>query len=734
MPQAIKPKSHAEFILPVLTLLAFAARYLPKSYPPLEELRPLFNTTLLDNVASLVLAAILVLSAVGLGSFLLEKIRASGGAIQSVGLGLGAFSLVIFIAGNIAVNDYLFLLMLLVPQVLFAGRIRREVSDIATRAVQFLNENSYFAGFLLLAAGLVFVLNLVRAYFPPLDYDVLEYHLGAPARYWQEGRIRFLPENVYAAFPFNMEMLYLMAIGLKGELLAGAAFAQVINVVVGLLAAAAAGSLARKAAFTPISALIAAVAFYVFPWTSYLSTRAYVEPAMIFFAILCLSSVVDAVQLHEQRLVVLAGIFAGLSAGCKYPAVLFLTVPVAAFLVIIHLFGGSWKSGVRRAALFGVVSAATLSPWLIRNTVATGNPTYPLLHNVFGGRYWSDYQDAKWNPAHRPTEFTPRSFVKSTHAFLHEPKALYTGEGNERRESSSSLAWLPVAAAVVFLSRKDNLSLMLMLYVVCTLLLWYFFTHRIARFIAPWAMLAIIPATANAVRLLGRSRAVGYSAIGVSVVLMAAVSQQDIRLSQDLFNVQLLNAAGMVNQHELLAGITGGGSNFNYEAMQAINALPEDTKALLVGEAETFYVKRDFIMATVFDRNPMEDILREADDAAAVHRKLRELGVTHIYVNIAETERLRRTYSFDFEGHRVPGYLDIPEDNWSIMSEFFRRYCEIAQEFGKPIPLDDFREADRALFKALLGGRLVIDNDKRRCLPHGHVLYELNRSEPRAQY
>ena len=42
-------------------------------------------------------------------------------------------------------------------------------------------------------------------------YDVLEYHLQVPKEYLQEGRIQYLPHNVYANFPANVEMLYLLA-------------------------------------------------------------------------------------------------------------------------------------------------------------------------------------------------------------------------------------------------------------------------------------------------------------------------------------------------------------------------------------------------------------------------------------------------------------------------------------------------------------------------------------------
>ena len=48
-------------------------------------------------------------------------------------------------------------------------------------------------------------------------YDVLEYHLQMPKEYLHEGRIEYAPHNVYANFPANVEMLYLLAMILSDD-------------------------------------------------------------------------------------------------------------------------------------------------------------------------------------------------------------------------------------------------------------------------------------------------------------------------------------------------------------------------------------------------------------------------------------------------------------------------------------------------------------------------------------
>ena len=57
-----------------------------------------------------------------------------------------------------------------------------------------------------------FVLAILLAgMLPPLDFDVREYHLQAPKEFFQQGRVTFLPHNVYANMALGTEMLSLLA-------------------------------------------------------------------------------------------------------------------------------------------------------------------------------------------------------------------------------------------------------------------------------------------------------------------------------------------------------------------------------------------------------------------------------------------------------------------------------------------------------------------------------------------
>ena len=68
-----------------------------------------------------------------------------------------------------------------------------------------------------LLAAMPFALVMVLgAMLPPWSYDVREYHLQTPKEWYQNGRIEFLPHNIYANMPLGSELTSLWAMGLAG--------------------------------------------------------------------------------------------------------------------------------------------------------------------------------------------------------------------------------------------------------------------------------------------------------------------------------------------------------------------------------------------------------------------------------------------------------------------------------------------------------------------------------------
>ena len=144
--------------------------------------------------------------------------------IFGAGLGLGIISALVLLLAHIS-TDLLLVIFTACAIMLFV--FRKEIGFSLS-----LSRDGFSRCVLAILLAL-FLFELSLCFLPPLDYDVVEYHLGAPAEYIRNGSMRFLPHNVYASFPANVEMLYLLALRIGGLPFAGAAVAKVTAIVPG---------------------------------------------------------------------------------------------------------------------------------------------------------------------------------------------------------------------------------------------------------------------------------------------------------------------------------------------------------------------------------------------------------------------------------------------------------------------------------------------------------------------
>ena len=65
-------------------------------------------------------------------------------------------------------------------------------------------------------------LTLLYALTPSVQSDALRYHLAGPQEWLKAGRLVYLPYNAFTCFPANVDMLFLLGLGIGGDLLAKA--------------------------------------------------------------------------------------------------------------------------------------------------------------------------------------------------------------------------------------------------------------------------------------------------------------------------------------------------------------------------------------------------------------------------------------------------------------------------------------------------------------------------------
>ncbi|HUV38585.1 MAG TPA: glycosyltransferase family 39 protein, partial [Planctomycetota bacterium] len=486
---------------------------------------------------------------------------------------------------------------------------------------------------LVMALLVAFLFLLTLAFNVPTDYDACEYHLAAPARWFQLGRIDFITGNVFSNLPMNCEMLYLFSMGLCGEMMLGVHLSVVMNAMTALLAAGAVYALARKL-FTRPAALAATALFATMPWVLYLTTvNVYNEMLLTFYVTLAVLAFLEVTDDGAGvRWLVLSAVFAGLAAGVKYTALAFL--PVAGLVGALVVFRTPRRKAL--GLVYVLVVLLVVAPWLVKNVACTGNPVYPFAWGVFGGRDWSPEQAEKWIAAQEIAAGAERAGNLAlafwnrvvTNVFSSVPLAVFVVLGVVR--------W-----------RRERAMWGLVALVALWTLFWYFFTHRVDRFWFP--MMGVSAALAGGGLELFRDRRLR---LVLAAVLVGALAWQ-LYLDSILWRHEVTGSFDLrIGNDRLLFE-----SYMPYAAARFAHTLDRSQRMMLVGEAQTLYFPPNVVTSTVFDREVFTTTVGDVGDAETVRRRLREAGVTHVFVNWFEAGRLRGSYTWtDARGDVRPGF------------------------------------------------------------------------------
>lgn len=475
---------------------------------------------------------------------------------------------------------------------------------------------------------------------PPMDFDVLEYHLQGPKEYFLDGRIHYLAHNIYTNMPFDVEMLHLLGMEVLGDWWRGALAGQLL---VALFAPAAAVLIGATAArVSPRAGWIAALVYLSTPWVYRTAVIAYVEGPLCFYQAALVWAALVVADDPGRRLAprhLLMGLLAGAAMGCKYTALLSAAIPFG-LLALVE----SWRRrGAGPMVAFVIGWAIVLGPWLAKNVVDTGDPVYPLGYRVFHGRDWDETMQAKWQRVHGPRPITAGEFAGS----------VVDVAGRSDWQSPLYLALAPLA---LLASDRRRLAGILWILAAYLFLSWWLATHRLDRFWLP--ILPVLAVLAG----LGADwcRRVEWTAL-LSVIL----------------GLSLVTC--LVYDSTALAGLNEWTGDLNAlrrtvprdlnPPLAALDArLPADARILLVGQASVFHLRHRVLYNTVFNRERIEDLSR-GRDAEAFRRALHGLGVTHVYVDWHEIERYRQPGNYGYTDYVTPerfaawvaaGVLDRP--------------------------------------------------------------------------
>ncbi len=512
-------------------------------------------------------------------------------------------------------------------------------------------------------------------------YDALAYHLELPRRWMEAGAIGPIDGNVYAFLPSHLEAAFLHLMVLLGDPLAAAIPSQFLHALLAILTAATLGRAAARSLPArdgrPGGGLLAAGIFLGIPWVVIVASLAYNEmAAMLPLAAGLLRLLPPAERNGPEadpapepwRLGLLLGVLLGGAIGAKATAV----GSVAAPLGLLLLAGGPtlpqrWFTRVLAAAIAASTALVMLLPWAIESTAASGSPLFPLFAATFPSPLWDAEQARIFADAHGP----PTAWSDRLQAAWQELLRMGLGPNPDPaapwRPQWSLMWWFTAAAIAAMLGRGDArpIALRLLLVLAMQLLFWFLFTHAKSRFMLPAAVPA---AMAMAMAATGRGSAgdrlerglvrlalLAWCLLPAAIFLRerpidgvpapAAATGQVAALSGSLH--ERLRSDPRLSREERAAVLATAPP---WTFLNDTGLSGRDGRVLLLGERRTFYLRRPFSAATVWERGEVSRLARTRPEAFAEWRTiLAEQGFTLLLVDRGMIDRWWRDGWWDPE-------------------------------------------------------------------------------------
>jgi len=300
--------------------------------------------------------------------------------------------------------------------------------------------------------------------------------------------------------------------------------------------------------------------------------------------------------------------------------------------------------GILVAALFGAVVALCVVPWNLKSFLFTRNPVYPFAFHVLDGLHISpwrmDYQMGEFR------EFQYRPFSE----WLTHPWHLVkiAGLSNNSACGALFLAFLPLL--LVFRGVGEPVRL-LGTAVLGRYLLWANISNIIRYFVPGLALMGVliavfvdrICARRAMTRVAGMILILAFTAVNVYAMLVIAQG------GSRFWGVVL----GLEKQRDYFLAGRPSYPCPPYAACEAMNSLlPPRAGVLLAGEARGYFYRGRLIASTVFDFPVLLDVCAASRTPDDVNRKLKQLGMTHVFFNEAEAGRIAGYRIFDWPDAR----------------------------------------------------------------------------------
>ena len=495
-----------------------------------------------------------------------------------------------------------------------SARGRKSGATGARAATEPSGADRYLPLFAAVALGLLGLLTFIAAVAPPgaLEWDSLSYHLADPKTYLQDGRISYLPWDHHSNFPFTLEMLYLLMLGLGSV---GAA--KLCHWLCGVLLIASVYTFAKRH-ITPAETgrrvgIVATLIVATTPIVLWEASVAYVDLATALFIWLSLYALMNAAQAVRPEgeapqtgdsvpWLVVSALMMGFALGTKMTVLAFWGMLLLGILGWHYLTTRRWaKETLPHAALWGGIALLIGAPWYIKTLIYTGNPVYPFFYNLFGGKYWNAQNAADYAANQGMFGFakTPVNLLLGPWQVTTETLAATAAHRQYVYTEYQPFILSPTLLALVFATpfllgsrRLSAASRYLGLFAAGVFVFWFFLMQQTRYLIPAVPALAVIGAEGVVVAWEQRRRLIG--SFGASLLVLSLLwaayiegSMMTVRALPMVLGAQTMDEYVIHEQGGLGAALLWINRN-----------TPPDGKVALFDEVRGYYLDRPYVWAT----------------------------------------------------------------------------------------------------------------------------------------
>lgn len=523
------------------------------------------------------------------------------------GLGLGVLALLLFFVGLLGALSRPVVGTGLALLALASWRVWRELAAALVQAPWRTRAWFLLAGAIAVAASQpVLMLPL----YPPTGFDAIMYHLPYASTYAESHRVSPVLGVRYPVFPQAIEMLFALALLLFDDILA-----QLIHFLTCVLVSLALYVWGARQYHRAVGVWAASL-WFSSAIVMKLAGSAFIDLGVAWFATLAVYAAFGGPVKNRLAALVLAGAFAGFTAGSKYSGLFFI-----AALAVPAIYAAVSERTWRPAVGFAAAAFAAGAPWYLYNWYQSGNPVFPFLGRFFGPGFWST-QDvnalegliASYGPGY------------TFGAMLRLPWSLSFGDFPEQGVISPIyFAALPVLWLAAALGHRVRPVVLL----VTGFIVFWFWTVPVVRYLIP-----ILPAFGLAIAVLFDDvlRRLRVPA-GKGLLVFAAVSGLLVALPGWRFARETVKRLGLPPVTQAARDSYLQRQLVSYDAYQFLNATKGSNYAVYALYAEDMvYYAKGRTLGDWLGPGRFAAIQKSLPSGEALYRELRSLQADHFLV------------------------------------------------------------------------------------------------------